>query len=110
MLRGLGDLKDMGAMLKKVMDLKNQMETIKESLANVVVTGTAGAGEVTVTMNGKMQVLEVKIAPSAFQGGDPALAEVYVQAAVNDAITKAQALLKDKMSEITGGLDIPGLT
>ncbi|MBI1318212.1 MAG: YbaB/EbfC family nucleoid-associated protein [Candidatus Hydrogenedens sp.] len=110
MLRGLGDLKDMGAMLKKVMDLKNQMETVKESLANEIITGTAAAGEVSIVMNGKMQVVEVKIAPSAMQGDDPALLEAYVQAAVNDAVSRAQTLVKEKMAEMTGGLDIPGLT
>jgi len=110
MLRGLGDMKDMGAMLKKVMDLKNQMEAMKEQLREVVVEGSAGGGEVTVVVNGKMQVLEVKIAPSAMEDSDPAILEGFVQAATNDAISKAQQIVKEKMGELTGGMDIPGLT
>ena len=110
MLRGLGDLKDMGGMMKKLMDMKSEMENIKAALEGMTVEGQAGAGEVVVLMNGKIEVLQVTIAPSAMEGDDAALLETYVQAAMNDAIGKAQQLVKNKMGELTGGLDIPGLT
>lgn len=107
MLRGLGDLKDMGGMLNRLMNIKSEMEAIKEQLGQVRVDGQAGAGMVTVLMSGKFEVLEVKIDPEA--AGDPALLESLVQAAMNDAIGKAQEVMKAKMQEVTGGLNIPGL-
>ena len=109
MLRGLGDLKDMGAMMKKVMDLKSQMESVKESLGNEQVEGQAAGGMVRVLMNGKMEVLKVTIDPEAMNPPDAAVLEEFTQAAVNDALAKVQALIKDRMSELTGGISIPGL-
>jgi DNA-binding YbaB/EbfC family protein len=109
MLRGLGDLKDMGGMLNRLMNIKNEMEAIKEQLGQVRVDGEAGAGMVRVLMNGKFEVLEVKIDPSVIDANDPAVLETLVQAAVNTAIGKAQDVMKEKMQEITGGLNIPGL-
>ena len=109
MFRGLGDLKDMGAMLKKVMDLKGEMESIKESLAKERVDGQSGGGKVRVVMNGKMELLELKIDPSAMTPENPAALENLVKAAINDAIDKAQDLVKDRMSSVTQGLNIPGL-
>lgn len=109
MLRGLGDLKDMGAMMKKVMDLKSEMESVKESLGAEQVEGQSAAGMVRVLMSGKMEVLKVTIEPEALNPPDPAVVEEYVQAALNDALTKVQALIKERMSALTGGLNIPGL-
>lgn len=109
MLRGLGDLKDMGGMLNRLMNLKNEVESIKEQLGQVRVDGEAGAGMVRVMMNGKFEVLEVKIDPMALDAENIALLESLVQAAMNDAIGKAQGLMKEKMQEVTGGLNIPGL-
>ena len=109
MLRGLGDLKDMGAMLKKVMDLKNEMESIKEKLGNEIVEGESGAGMVRVIMNGKMEVLEVKFDPTLVGPEQLDILPTMVKGAVNDALRKAQQLVKDRMSEIAGGLNIPGL-
>lgn len=110
MLRGLGDLKDMGAMLKKVMDLKNEMESIKEKLGNEIVEGESGTGMVRVIMNGKMEVLEVKFDPTLVGPEQLDILPTMVKGAVNDALRKAQQLVKDRMSEIAGGLNIPGLT
>jgi DNA-binding YbaB/EbfC family protein len=109
MFRGLGDLKDMGAMMKKVMDLKGEMEAVKESLANERVEGQAGAGMVRVVLNGKLELLDIKIEREVINPDEPAVLESLVKAAVNNAVDKAQELVKEKMASVTAGINIPGL-
>ncbi|MBI2421214.1 MAG: YbaB/EbfC family nucleoid-associated protein [Candidatus Hydrogenedentes bacterium] len=110
MLKGLGDLAKMGGILKQAMEMKDRIESIKESLGNERVEASAGGAMVTVLLNGKMEVLSVKIDPEIINAAEPEVLETLVQAAFNDAIGKAQDLVKGKMTEMTGGFEIPGLT
>jgi hypothetical protein len=61
-------------------------------------------------MNGKMEAQSIKIDPEIINRDDPEMLETLVAAAVNEATRKAQELVKEKMGELTGGIDIPGLT
>ena len=108
--KGLGGMGDMAKMMKQAMDLKDNMEEIKESLASETVEASSGGGMVSVVVNGKMEVLSMKIDPAIDVSGDPEMLETLILAAVNEGLRKAQDLLKNKMQEITGGIDIPGLT
>ena len=65
---------------------------------------------VTVVINGKMEVQSIKIDPEIINRDDPEMLETLVAAAVNEATRKAQDLVREKMGELTGGIDIPGLT
>ena len=84
-----------------------QLQKIQEELEATTVTGTAGGGAVRVVMTGKQQVESVAIEPEAAE--DLELLQDMIAAAVNDASAKAQELAADKMSVITGGMNIPGL-
>lgn len=108
--KGLGGLGNMGQLMRQAMDLKANMERLKEDLAKERVEASAGGGMVTIAMNGKMEVLSVKIDPEIINPAEPEILETLVAAAVNEATRLAQDRVRDKMSEITGGLDIPGLT
>lgn len=108
--KGLGGLGNMGNLLKQAMDMRQNMEQMKESLANERVEATAGGGMVTIVMNGKMEAQSIKIDPEIVNREDPEMLETLVLAAVNEANRKAQELVRDKMTELTGGIDIPGLT
>jgi DNA-binding YbaB/EbfC family protein len=108
--KGLGALGDMGNLLKQAMELKQNMEQLKETLAAISVEASAGGGMVTVVMNGKMEAQSIKIDPEIINRDDPEMLETLVAAAVNEATRKAQELVKEKMGELTGGIDIPGLT
>lgn len=100
----------MGTMLKQAMEVKARMEELKESLGNERIEAAAGGGMVQVVMTGKMELLSIKIDPEIINPADPQYLETLVQAAFNDGIYKAQDLVKSKMTEMTGGIDIPGLT
>lgn len=108
--KGLGGLGDFGNMMKKALELKANMEKIKESLGDERIEASSGGGMVTVVINGKLEVQSVKIDPELINPDDPEMLETMVAAALNEANRKAQELVHQKMSELTGGLDIPGIT
>jgi len=108
--KGLGALGDMGNLLKQAMELRQNMEQLKETLGATMVEASAGGGMVTVTINGKMEVQSIKIDPELINPDDPEMLETLVAAAMNEATRKAQDMVKEKMTELTGGMDIPGLT
>ena len=110
MLKGLGDLGKMSGMLKQALEVKQNIEKLKESLGDERVEATAGGGMVSVVMSGKMELLSVKIEPEAINPDEVEMLETLIRAAVNEGVNKAQALVKSKMSELAGGIDIPGLT
>ena len=83
-----------------------QLQKIQEELEKLTVEGTAGGGAVKVVMTGKQIVESVTIEPEAAEEMD--LLQDMVLAAVNDASTKAQELAAQKMSVVTGGMNIPG--
>jgi nucleoid-associated protein EbfC len=109
-LKGLGDLGKMGGMLKQAMEMKGRIEEIKESLAEEQIEASAGGGMVSVLINGKLEVLSVKIDPEVVNADDVEMLETLVQAAFNEASGKMREVVKEKMQEVAGGLDIPGLT
>jgi len=96
--------------MRQALDLKANMERLKDELAAERVEASAGGGMVTVAMNGKMEVLSIKIDPEVINPAEPEILETLVAAAVNEATRLAQDRVREKMSTITGGLDIPGLT
>lgn len=110
MLKGLGDLAKMGSMVSKALEVKAKIEELKETLANERISASSGGGMVRVELNGKMQVLSLYIDPALVNPEEKEVLETLVQAALNDGVQKVQDLLKQRMSEVAGGLDIPGLT
>ena len=85
-----------------------QLQKIQEELETLTVTGTAGGGAVRVVMTGKQAVESVEIEPEAAE--DLELLQDMLVGAFNDAAIKAQEVAASKMSVVTGGMNIPGLT
>lgn len=110
MFKGLGQLGNLQNMLQQARNMKENIEELKEKLADERVEASAGGGMVNVTMNGKFEIVDVKIDPEVINKDDPEMLETLVRAAMNDAVRKVQELVKAKMTELTGGIDIPGLT
>ena len=73
------------------------------------VEASAGGGVVTVRANGAKKILGIKISPDAVDPDDVEMLEDLVTAAVNEALSKAEELMKNKMSGITGGIDLGGM-
>ena len=85
------------------------MERIQEELEDKTVEATSGGGAVTVTVSGKKEIVSLKIQPEAVDPEDVETLEDLITVAVNDAIKKADDMMAEGMSAVTGGLNIPGL-
>ena len=99
---------NMEKIMKQAQKMQAQMAKIQEDLAGEQVEGSAGGGMVTVTCNGQGDVVAVKIEPEV-AGDEVEMLEDLVLAAVNDAIRKSKELANSRMSQLTGGLGMPGL-
>ena len=84
------------------------LQKVQDELETLTVEGSAGGGAVKVVITGKQTVESVEIASEAVE--DVELLQDLVTAAVNDALNKSQEMANEKLSAITGGLNIPGLT
>ena len=93
-------------MMRQAQKQLAQLQRIQEELESLTVEASAGGGAVKVDMTGKQIVESVTIEPEAAEEID--LLQDMVLAAVNDASTKAQELAAQKMSVVTGGMNIPG--
>ena len=102
------DFGKMQEMLEQAQAMQSQME---EKLSATVVEAQSGGGVVTVRMNGRKEVLRLKIEPSAVgsAGSDLELLEDLITAAVNEAGRKADAAMQTSVSGLMGGLNLPGL-
>jgi DNA-binding YbaB/EbfC family protein len=97
-------------MLRQAQQMQAQMAKIQEELAEARTEATAGGGVVKVTIIGGSKVESIEIAPEVVDPEDIEMLQDLVMAAVNEAMDTAQAEAAKKMSAITGGLNIPGLT
>jgi DNA-binding YbaB/EbfC family protein len=101
--------------ISEMLSQANQMqEEVQRKLGQTVVEGTSGGGAVTATMNGKKQLLKLRIDPSAVVGlgrgpPDVEMLEDLVVAAVNEAGRKADEAMQSSVQGILGGLKLPGL-
>lgn len=106
---GMNQNKKVPNVVKQAQLMQEKMETVQQEVEKQEVEATAGGGAVTVKMNGKKEVISVKIKPEAVDPDDVETLEDLITVAVNDAIKQAEALMENAMGEITGNINIPGL-
>ena len=100
-------MKNIGQLMKQAQEMQTKMKEMQERLADIEITGSSGAGMVTVIMNGKSEVCGVKIDPKLFNGEEAEMVEDLIVAAFSDAKGKVETRAADEMSKLTGGLDLP---
>ncbi len=100
-------MKNLGAMMKQAQEMQSKMAEMQEKLSDLEVDGQAGGGMVRVTLSGKSEVRSVKIDPSLAMPDDVEVLEDLIVAAFNDAKGKVETQVAEKMSELTGGLQLP---
>jgi DNA-binding YbaB/EbfC family protein len=101
-------MKNLGQMLKQAQAMQARMAELQAQLEQVEMTGAAGGGMVSVTVNGKGEARQVKIDPSLADPEEIEVLEDLVVAAFNDAKAKVEAHVSQEMSKLTGGLNLPG--
>ena len=101
MFNQFGNIADL---LKNAGKIRESAEKAAENMAQVQVEGVSGGGTVKATMNGKLELLSVRIDPKLLADGDTELLEDLVTAAVNDALVKAREAMAQSFMNMTGGL------
>ncbi len=101
---------DMMKMMGKVKEMQARMQEAQARLANITTTAEAGAGMVEATVNGKKELVDLKIDKSLFTPDDQDMLKDLVIAAVNKAIAEAEVLAKEELKKSTEGIlpNIPG--
>lgn len=102
-------MKGLGNILKQAQEMHGKISQLQEEMANKTVEASAGGGMVTIVINGKQQVLSIRIDPEVVNREDVDMLQDLICAAVNEAIRKSQEMMTEEMKKITGGLSIPGL-
>ena len=102
-------MKGLGGMMKQLQEMQGKMAQMQAELETLRVTGTSGGGMVEATMNGKHELLDLKIDKQAIDPNDPEMLQEMILAAISQAREKATELQQEKLSEVTGGLPLPGL-
>ena len=100
-------MKNLGAMMKSAQQMQDKMKSLQDELTQVEVIGSSGGGMVEVTLSGKHETRRVKIDPSLIVAEDATILEDLIAAAFNDAKSKVETVMQEKMSELTGGLQLP---
>lgn len=101
--------KGLGNIMKQAQLMQQKMARMQEELAQREVEASAGGGMVTAVVNGKQQLITLKIDQGVVDPEDVEMLQDLVVAAVNEAIKKSQDMMQQEMSKITGGMNIPGL-
>jgi len=98
-----------GNIMKQAKKMQERIAGIQAELESKTVEATAGGGMVTVVVNGKFEILSLKIDKEVVNPEDVDMLQDLITAAVNEGIRKAQEMATAEMSKITGGFNIPGL-
>jgi DNA-binding YbaB/EbfC family protein len=98
---------DFLGMMKQAKALQDKMQGIQAEIAALEATGTAGAGLVTVTVDGKGGLKRLRIDPSLAKPEEIEILEDLIIAAANDARVKAEAMAAEKMKALTAGIPLP---
>ena len=106
---GMNTNKNVSNVIKQAQKLQEEMEKVQEELEDKTVEASSGGGAVNVVANGKKEIVSIKISPEAVDPDDVETLEDLVTVAVNDAIKKADDMMAEGMSAVTGGINIPGL-
>jgi DNA-binding YbaB/EbfC family protein len=106
-------LPNMSNLMKQAQELQSKMAKLQEELENRTLEASAGGGMVTVVVNGRQEVLSIKIDPEVIDAEDREMLQDLILAAVNDGLARAKDMVNQEMGNLTKGLNlpnIPGLT
>jgi DNA-binding YbaB/EbfC family protein len=100
---------DMNEIMRQAQQMQQKMSQVQNDLAGRTVSASVGGGMVSVTLNGKNELLSVRIDKEVINPEDQAMLQDLIVSAVNEGIKKAQDMAQAEMRKITGGINIPGI-
>jgi DNA-binding YbaB/EbfC family protein len=102
-------MKDMQGIIRQAQQMQERLARLQEELAGRTVEASSGGGMVTVVVNGRQEVVSVRIEEEVVSPEEVELLQDLVTGAVNEAISRSRKMMADEMAKITGGLNLPGL-
>ena len=100
---------DLKNMMKQVQDIQGRINSMQTELAEKTVEASSGGGMVSVTANGKQEILSLNFSPEIIDSNDISMLQDLITAAVNTALKSSKEMMQEELSKITGGIKIPGL-
>ncbi|MFM7560300.1 YbaB/EbfC family nucleoid-associated protein [Cylindrospermopsis raciborskii] len=104
---GLGKVKEFADVFKKAQEVQQGAKRLQEELEQMEIVGESGGGLVKVIISGNQEPKRVEISPNALNEGSDVLSDL-VTAAMKDAYLKSTQTMRERMEELTGGLELPG--
>jgi DNA-binding YbaB/EbfC family protein len=104
-----GNLGQLAGLLKNAGQIKQNMQAMQERMAATRFEGEAGGGQVRSTVDGRGEIVAVKIDPALVQAGDIEMIEDLVCAAIRDAIKRSREAMQKEMQALTGGMGLPDM-
>ncbi|MBP6940722.1 MAG: YbaB/EbfC family nucleoid-associated protein [Syntrophorhabdaceae bacterium] len=99
--------KQFGQILQQAKKMQEKLVKMQEEVANKTVEAQSGGGMVSCVVNGKQEVLSLKISEEIWEEKDKELLEDLVMAAINEGLDKSREMLQEEMAKITGGMPMP---
>ena len=102
-------MQNFGNIMKQAKKMQEQIGQIQQELEMKTIEAQAGGGMVRVVVNGKFNIVSIKIEKDVVNPEDIEMLQDLIAAAVNEGIRKAQEMASAEMAKITGGMGIPGM-
>ncbi|WP_230467609.1 YbaB/EbfC family nucleoid-associated protein [Lujinxingia vulgaris] len=99
----------MNSLVRQAQKMQSRITKVQEEIGNKTIEASTGGGMVTAVVNGKQELLQIKINPDVVDPSDVEVLEEMVLGAVNQAMEMAGEMMNSEIEKITGGLNIPGL-
>ena len=97
------------SIVKQAQKMQKQIGRIQDDMSERVIEASAGGGQVTAWVNGRQELVNLKISADVIDPEDPSLLEDLILAAVSQAIKNSQEMVAEEVNKVTGGINIPGL-
>ena len=101
--------KNMNNLLKQAQQMQLKVTALQKELEDRELEVSSGGGAVVMTVNGKQEIIKIKIDPECVDPNDVEMLEELIKTGVNQAVKESQDMVSSAMSKVTGGLNIPGL-
>jgi hypothetical protein len=96
-------------MMKQAQKLQAKMMEMQQEVGNRTVSAQAGGGMVEAVVNGRQELVSLRIDPEVVVAEDVEMLQDLIQAAINEALNRSREMMAAEMAKLTGGMQIPGL-
>ena len=102
-------MKNLTGMMKQAQKLQAKMMEMQQEVGNRTVSAQAGGGMVEAVVNGRQELVSLRIDPEVVVAEDVEMLQDLIQAAINEALNRSREMMAAEMAKLTGGMQIPGL-